>query len=481
LQEVSCSFLEFNSLAFLIFLPLVVVLYYLLPSKRRWVLLLAASYVFYGFWKVEFLLLIMFSTVLDFVVAQKIYSSQRKTTKVLLLLLSIFGNLGMLFVFKYLILFLPEVDEMMLNVYASENPVMGTIKHAIYFSIPVGISFYTFQTMSYTVDVFSGRTSPEKHLGKFAVFVSFFPQLVAGPIERFSKLQPQLKSVIKLDYANLQNGFRLMLYGFFLKMCIADNLSPIADLLYDNPDTYSSLGTITGMLAFTFQIYTDFAGYSLIAQGAALTLGIKLIDNFKTPYFSKNISEFWRRWHISLSTWFRDYLYIPLGGNRVTAVRWVLNIMLVFAVSGFWHGANWTFVIWGAIHGFLFLLERAGEKIVSVQDSRNKVVNGLRILKTFVFLQITWVFFRSKSTDLALDVLGNVIKPQGVENIHLGPILLLLFGVFLLLDAVTYNKRFDTWIGNYKAPARWFAYAILIFLITSFSGHFNHPFIYFQF
>lgn len=481
MPKVSPTSLEFNSLAFLLFLPLVVIAYYLIPPKRRWILLLLASYFFYGFWKVEFLLLIMFSTVLDYVVATNLAKTTGKLARKGLLAMSICGNLGMLFIFKYLVLFLPDIDPMMLNVFASENEIMGTIKHAIYFSIPVGISFYTFQTMSYTIDVYYGRAKPESHLGKFAVFVSFFPQLVAGPIERFSHLQPQLKSAVKLNYDNLSNGFRLMLYGFFLKMCIADNMAPLADQLYDDPAMFSSLGTITGMLAFGFQIYTDFAGYSLIAQGSARLLGINLIDNFRTPYWSKNISEFWHRWHISLSTWFRDYVYIPLGGNRVNVSRWALNIMVVFVVSGFWHGAHWTFLIWGAIHGAIFLLERAGEKVIPVRSSKNMLVNSLRVLKTFILVQLAWVFFRSRSTEKSMDILGNMFYADGSSMIEIPTAVSILFVLFIVFDIILYNKRFDTWIARFNPVTRWLLYAGLIFCITAFSGHINHPFIYFQF
>lgn len=456
-------------------------MYYLLPSKWRWVLLLAASYFFYGYWKVEFLSLIVFSTVLDYFLAQKIHSSQNQWARRIFLLCSIAGNLGVLFIFKYLVLFLPEVDPMMVNVAASESPIMGTIKHAIHFSIPVGISFYTFQTMSYTIDVFFKRINPEKHLGRFAVFVSFFPQLVAGPIERFSHLQPQLKSAAKFGYSNLQNAFRLMLYGFFLKMCIADNLSPISDLVFDDPGLYGSGATLTGVLAFGFQIYADFAGYSLIAQGAALALGIHLIDNFKTPYWSKNISEFWHRWHISLSTWFRDYLYIPLGGNRVKQWRWAINIMLVFTISGFWHGANWTFLIWGGIHGALFLFERYGEKIVPLRTNSNRFIQGSRILKTFLLVQLAWIFFRSRSTEKSLTILKNIFRGETAESLSIEPVVLLLFAIFFVSDVILYNKRFDRWIDKFQWPLRWSIYAVLIFCILAFAGHFNHPFIYFQF
>ena len=473
--------MEFNSLAFLIFLPLVLAMYYLLPAKRRWILLLLASYFFYGFWKVEFLALIVFSTVLDFIVAQKIHKSTNQLWRRVLLCLSLCGNLGMLVIFKYLILFLPEIDPMNLYVHASENPLMGTIKHAIYFSIPVGISFYTFQTMSYTIDVYFKRVNPETHLGRFAVFVSFFPQLVAGPIERFSHLQPQLKAAAKFTYDNMANAFRLMLYGFFLKMCIADNLAPLVNSVYDAPELFTKSSTLFGTLAFGFQIYADFAGYSLIAQGAALALGIKLIDNFKTPYWSKNISEFWHRWHISLSTWFRDYLYIPLGGNRVAITRWAINIMLVFTISGFWHGASWSFMVWGAIHGLIFLMERFGDKLISLKDSRSNIIKGLRILKTFVLVQFAWIFFRGKSMDKAQEILRNITSSRGVEKLSVEPIVLFLFVLFIIMDIVLYNKRFDRWVAKLSMPLRWGIYAILIFCITAFAGHINHPFIYFQF
>ena len=212
-----------------------------------------------------------------------------------------------------------------------------------------------------------------------------------------------------------------------------------------------------------------------------MALGIKLIDNFKTPYLSKNISEFWHRWHISLSTWFRDYLYIPLGGNRVRILRWVLNIMLVFVISGFWHGANWTFIIWGAIHGLLFLAERAGEKVVSIKDSQKPLVNALRVLKTFVLVLIAWVFFRSESAEIGLQILGNVFGSGGEQNISIEPIVLFLFALFIISDVLLYNKRFDRWIDKRHVLVRWTIYSVMLFCIVAFAGHFNHPFIYFQF
>ena len=262
----------FNSVAFLIFLPVVVLLYYLLPQKFRWVLLLAASYVFYGSWKIEFLSLIIFSTIVDFYVGKLMHRATEKWRRNALLAVSLTANLGLLFVFKYLALFLPAMDPMIANIYTVDHPFLGFIVQGIYFTIPVGISFYTFQTLSYTIDIYHRRIEPETHIGHFALFVTFFPQLVAGPIERFSRLMPQLKEKHQATYRQFQKAFRLMLYGFFIKMCIADNLSPLVDMVYDNPALFNGWSTWFGTFGFGLQIYTDFAGYSLIAQGAAFCL-----------------------------------------------------------------------------------------------------------------------------------------------------------------------------------------------------------------
>jgi alginate O-acetyltransferase complex protein AlgI len=469
----------FNSVAFLIFLPLVVVLYYICPARYRWLLLLPASYIFYGWWKVEFLVLILFSTTVDYIISQKLFISTNPLKRKLYVGLSLISNLGLLFIFKYLILFVEPLEPMRLNIYSADNPIAGTILYGVFYAIPVGISFYTFQTLSYTLDVYYKRIEPEKHFGKFALFVSFFPQLVAGPIERFSHLMPQLKANHKPDYKNFSNAFRLMLYGFFIKICIADNLAPLVDAVYENPKDYNLGSMWFGTLGFGYQIYADFAGYSLIAQGAALCLGIRLMDNFRTPYWAKGISEFWQRWHISLSTWFRDYLYFPLGGNRVSKVRWIWNIMLVFAVSGFWHGANWTFIVWGLIHGSLYLIERFIIKPGKLNSS--KLRTTFSWLFTFVGVQLAWIYFRSDTLALAGNHFTNLWNTLGEGQLDFSGPFLLMIGLFIFSEIWLFNKRIDTALDKVPPMLRWLIYIVLIWCISAWGGVVNHPFIYFQF
>ena len=467
----------FNSLTYLIFLPLVVLLYYLIPARFRWVLLLISSYFFYAYWKWEFLFLILISTAVDYIASNQIQRLKQAWARKAWLMLSIATNLGLLFSFKYLKLFLPPKELMHLSIKAAESPMLGELQYALYLVIPVGISFYTFQTMSYTLDVYWRKVSAEKHLGKFALFVCFFPQLVAGPIERFSKLRPQLNGTQLFKNENLINGARLILFGFFLKLCIADNLAQTVNPVYEHPELYNSWQVVLGTFLFGLQIYGDFAGYSLIAQGSALLLGIKLIDNFRTPYLSASISEFWSRWHISLSTWFRDYLYIPLGGNRTKWHRWIINIMLVFAISGFWHGAEWTFLIWGAIHGLLYLIERA-LKSSGVQLGRLRILAGL---STFLSVSLAWVFFRATDMQNVKSIWMSIASNSGQEQLYFSEYLILPAAIFLFFEFILYNGRFDHWIGTKKSYTRWLVYAILLFCITVLGGAVNHPFIYFQF
>ena len=337
----------FNTIDFAIFLPVVVIIYYLLPHKFRWILLLAASYFFYMSWRVEYILLIVASTLVDYFSGIRMEKLPDRKSRLPWLLLSLGVNLGLLFFFKYANFATGNLNLLFQKVgLSNEIPMMKLL-------LPVGISFYTFQTLSYSIEVYFGRQKAEKHLGYFALYVSFFPQLVAGPIERYSRLAPQFRIKQHINYDNLSRGLRLILYGLFIKMVIADNISGIVDLVYAAPENFASLDILKGIFLYSFQIYSDFYGYSTIAIGSALLLGIRIMDNFKSPYLAKNISEFWQRWHISISTWFRDYLYFPLGGNRVSKQRWVLNILLVFLISGLWHGANWTFLIWGLLFGLL--------------------------------------------------------------------------------------------------------------------------------
>jgi alginate O-acetyltransferase complex protein AlgI len=473
--------LLFNSLPFFIFLPVVIVIYYLLPYKARWLFLLASGYVFYGFLQPQFLILLLLSTCVDFYFALKISESSKIAHKKLFLTASLCFNIGLLFVFKYLSLFLKDIDPMLANIYRAENPLKGMLMNAIYFSIPVGISFYTFQSLSYTFDVYYGRQKAETSLPRYAAFVAYFPPLVAGPIERFHHLSTQLFANHKPLYRNFANGFRLMLLGFFLKMCIADNVGNYTDLIFNKPLDYSSSSIFLGMMMFGIQIYADFSGYSLIAQGASICLGIQLVDNFRTPYLSASVTQFWKRWHISLTTWFKDYLYIPLGGNKVGIPRWVLNILIVFLVSGFWHGANYTFIIWGAIHGITYLMEHFIKPFINLSESKYKMIRFLGGIKTFFIVTIAWVFFRANHFAHAKQIFNAAFKPIGSQTLDiLGTVWFVLI-VFILLDISLYNKRIDSFLESKGWIFRWMIYFILMACILMFSGTVKHPFVYFQF
>ena len=465
----------FNHIEFIFFLPIVILLYFLTPSKYRWVLLLAASYYFYMCWKVEYIFLIIFSTLIDYFSGLKMSSLASKKKRRPYLIISLASNLGLLFTFKYFNFFSEN-----LNLFFQKFNMSGDIP-LMKVLLPVGISFYTFQTLSYSIDVYFGKQKAEKHLGYFALYVSFFPQLVAGPIERFSRLTPQLKEKQFFTYNNLANGLRLILFGLFIKMVIADNLSGIVDLVYISPESFSSLDISTSIFFYSFQIYSDFFGYSLVAIGSAQIMGIKLMDNFKTPYLSKSIAEFWQRWHISLSTWFRDYLYYPIGGNQVAKTRWVFNILIVFVVSGFWHGANWTFLIWGALFGTIYLIEKVFEKVLDFKKS--KIISVLLMLKTFILVSLIWIFFRSQSLNEALEVFHSLFTNSKVtlEQLEVPPITWGLLLFFIFIDLFLYDKRFDSWVSKLAMPLRWTTYCILIFSIIVLSGVDDFAFIYFRF
>ncbi len=402
-----------------------------------------------------------------------------KKSRLPLLLLSLFSNLGLLFFFKYY-----NFASENLNLIFDKVGIQSDIP-LMHFLLPVGISFYTFQTLSYTIDVYLGRQKAETHLGYFALYVSFFPQLVAGPIERFSRLTPQLKAKHKLSYDNIIKGLRLILYGLFIKMVIADNLAVYVDQIYLAPQNYSSIDILTGLTFYSFQIYSDFFGYSIIAIGSAQLLGIKLMDNFKTPYLAKNISEFWQRWHISLSTWFRDYLYFPLGGNRGSKFRWIINILIVFIISGIWHGANWTFLIWGAMFGIIYIIEKSINSIFKLEKNHSpySLIHILLAAKTYILVTFIWVFFRSQNFDQAINIFELLFSNTNVsiESLVIPSYVWIWLLAFITSDILLYNKRFDIVLTNIPIIARWIVYGILIFAIIAFAGIDNFPFIYFQF
>jgi alginate O-acetyltransferase complex protein AlgI len=417
-------------------------------------------------------------------------------------------SLGVLFIFKYFNFFIGSRNFFL--DFAGNHPSLEYLQTILAYGIPVGISFFTFQAVGYMLDVYTKDTAAEKNPLKFALFVSYFPQLVAGPIERFKNLHPQLFKHHALTYENLSNGLRLVLYGLFIKMVIADNLSPLADQVFNNPLVFSQLENAGGLLFFSIQIYADFHGYSLIAIGVSQVLGIRLMDNFKTPYFSASIKEFWSRWHISLSTWFRDYLYIPLGGNKVRYLRWMVNILIVFAVSGIWHGANFTFMVWGMLHGFIYLTEHffTRKREGTVRKVANKIFG---FVKTFLIVNLAWLFFRSDTLAQAYLSLSKIIGldpdsslyyrmqhyERGKSNpaiddaflngtlvpadLTLGGVLVLVLSVFLVIELFVRQKRFDTAVGSLPFGLRWTIYAVLIYGIMALSGPDYYQFIYFQF
>lgn len=346
----------FNSLTFIIFLAVVLVLYYTLPQKLKWIMLLIASCIFYMGWRAELIILIVISTLSNWLLARLIYDKPEK--KKVFLIISLIINFGLLFVFKYMV-FINHSFMWLYNYLGWTYPIKD-----FDIVLPMGISFYTFQAASYTIDVFYGKYKPEKNYFKLALFIMFFPQLVAGPIERADRLLGQLFTKHKLELANISQGSKLMLMGYFKKIVIADRASVLVDAIYNSPQEYKGLPLVVATLFFTVQIYCDFSGYTDIARGVAKLMGIELMINFDRPYFSKNIKEFWRRWHISLSSWLRDYIYIPLGGSRCSLIKKYRNIIITFLASGLWHGANWTFVLWGGLHGLYQVIGDLKNKII---------------------------------------------------------------------------------------------------------------------
>ena len=486
----------FNSLQFVVFFPIVIILYFIIPHNKRWILLLIASYYFYMCWKVDYIILIMISTLIDYVCSNKMSKINEKPKRKKWLLISIFSNLGILFGFKYFNFFSQNIQTLFdnYNIFF-EMPFFNVL-------LPVGISFYTFQTLSYTIDVYNNKTTAQKHLGVFAVYVSFFPQLVAGPIERSNHLLPQFFKKHDFNYLRVKAGFQKMLWGFFKKIVIADNLAILVDGVYNNVDNYSGLTLIVATIFFTFQIYCDFSGYSDIAIGTAKVMGFELRENFKRPYFSKSIREFWQRWHITLSTWFRDYVYIPLGGNRTVKWKWYYNLIITFLVSGLWHGANWTFVIWGALHGsfliFAIIFAQPKEKINQFIKNRNIFLNKIfDVSITFILVAFAWIFFRSNNINDAIYVVSNLnLNVAGLLNLDelsmqfrgLGlfkeDIIKCMFLILMLCLYSTYERSEDVWKKLQKKPRwiRWSIYYILVYGILFVAPHSNvNNFIYFQF
>lgn len=382
----------FNSLSFFIFFPVVTILYYLLPFRYRWLLLLIASCIFYLSFIPEYLFILAYLIIIDYSVGRllKRANGRRRTY---LLIVSLVANISILVYYKYAHFILSQIQWLEHLFLWNYSPI------ALNLILPVGLSFHVFQSLSYVIEVYRRKYKPESHLGKYALFVMFYPQMVAGPIERPQHLLPQLSIQLRFDHEQVAAGLQRMLLGFFKKMIIADRLALLVNQIYDTPHSYIGFPLVVGTVAFAFQIYCDFSGYSDIAIGAAKVMGITLRENFTLPYLASSITDFWRRWHMSLYSWFRDYLYIPLGGNRKGMLIQIRNILIVFFCTGLWHGASWTFVVWGLLHGIAMVCTLMFSKIPNTSEKRTPVVvsHAIQILLTFAFVTATWIFFRAQS------------------------------------------------------------------------------------
>lgn len=482
----------FNSFHFLIFFIVVTPLYFITPYTKRWLFLLIISCYFYMTFIPVYILILGFTIAVDYFAGIYIENSKGNRRKIFLIL-SLVANCGVLIIFKYYD-FLNGNFSLVMNGLGINNPIPS-----LSIILPIGLSFHTFQAMSYTIEVYRGHQKAERHFGIYSLYVMFYPQLVAGPIERPQNLLHQFREKFDFDYYQVTSGLKLMAWGLFKKVVIADRLAIAVDRVYNNPEHFNSLSLLIATVFFAFQIFCDFSGYSDIAIGAARIMGFKLMKNFDAPYQSKSIGEFWKRWHISLSTWFKDYLYIPLGGNRLSIPRWYLNLIIVFLISGLWHGANWTFVIWGVLHGIYLVFG------LITKDFRRRVsdffhfekIPILSILTTFFLVMLAWVFFRANEVSSAMYIVehlfsgmpaifNKLINHQRVfENMGLDKYeLILSVSLIVFLECIHYIQskgNISQKISYYPKFLKWTIYFGLVLSIVSF-GKFNQSsFIYFQF
>lgn len=483
-NNISCTVL-FNSISFAIFLPIVFLLYWFATKgnyKTQNVILLISSYFFYACWDYRFLFLLIFSTLLDFFSGLKMHGAKKTATKRFWFWTSIIINVGFLAIFKYYNFFAGSFADALSLVGVKTNFIVLKV------ILPVGISFYTFHGLSYVIDVYNNKIKPERNFIDYSVFVSFFPLLVAGPIERATHLLPQIQKERTFDYAKAVDGVRQMLWGLFKKIVIADNCAKYANLIFDHSATYNGATHVMGALFFTFQIYCDFSGYSDIAIGTAKLFGIDLLRNFAFPYFSRDIAEFWRRWHISLSSWFKDYLYIPLGGSKGGMWMRMRNTLIIFLVSGFWHGANWTFIIWGLLNAIYIM-----PSILRKTHRRNLdiVAQGkiLPTLKEFISMCVTfglavfaWIFFRAQDLRHAREYISRIFSRHfGIPKVF--PIyLIIIIVVFMAIEWIGREKQYALANLDHKLPkpARWAFYYVILIIMFIYTGQ-KQQFIYFQF
>lgn len=495
----------FNSYDFLIFLPILFLVYLCVPKKLRYIWLLIASYYFYMSWSIKYISIIMFTTIITWITGMLLYKvnkSGKKTRKKWILFISIAITVSLLGFFKYSGFIIYNI-----------NKITALLKLKVKFSafnlvMPIGISFYTFQSLSYIIDIYRDKIEPEKNICKYALYVSFFPELVSGPIERAKNILPQianLENIKLLDYERITSGLTIMLLGYFQKLVIADRVAILVNTVFDSYWMYGTFALFVAAIGYAVQIYCDFASYSNLAIGTAKILGINLMDNFNAPYFSKSISEFWHRWHISLSTWLRDYVYISLGGNRCSKIRKYFNIMVTFLVSGLWHGANWTFIIWGALHG---LYQIIGAELRPIKDKINKRLNTKvtsisyrigQVFITFILVDFAWIFFRSNSLSNAFGYIQRMFTkfdPWSIYNESIYTlglvrqelnVLLIACIVFFMIELIQYIKK-QNLVVFLNNQCIWFRWAVIILVMYAigvygiYGPSFNpQQFIYFQF
>jgi D-alanyl-lipoteichoic acid acyltransferase DltB (MBOAT superfamily) len=478
----------FNSFQFTVFFLIVVGLYFAIPHRYRWIMLLAASYYFYMCWKVMYIFLIIGSTLICYLTGLQMSKQPDQKSKKPYLWMCLAANLGILFFFKYFNFFSQSAMEIFQAWHIHYNaPVFDVL-------LPVGISFYTFQALSYIIDVYNDRVQAERHLGIFALYVAFWPQLVAGPIERTHHLLPQFREKHAFDYKRVTDGLRLMLWGLFKKVVIADHLATYVNQVYNHVNDYQGMPLIMATAFFAVQIYCDFSGYTDIARGAARIMGYDLMENFNRPYFSKSVREFWQRWHISLSTWFRDYVYIPLGGSRVVRWRWHYNLLLTFLLSGLWHGAAWTFVAWGTLHGCYLILENMTgtfQKKIADQffPNQQSLINRLfQMGTTMALVCFAWIFFRANTVGDALTVVRKMflidMSDMGLAVTGSNSFLLSLFLILILFTVHLKERRIliQHYLAGLPMMLRWSVYTAAMWAVIV-SGIFGvqQQFIYFQF
>lgn len=469
----------FNSFEFLIFFPVVCIVYFLLKNNRwRIPFLLLASYYFYMNWKPVYAVLIMTSTVLTYLCGLLVERyADNKPKKKAFLVTSLVINFAILFVFKYF----NFINESVFSLLELAG-IQWTVPN-LDVLLPVGISFYTFQAVGYSIDVYRGTIKAERNFMTYALFVSFFPQLVAGPIERAKNLLPQFHEEHRFKYNDAVDGLKQMLWGFFMKLCVADILSEYVNAVFNNVAQHNGTSMIIATIFFTFQIYCDFGGYSNIAIGAARIMGFRLMENFHRPYFSLNIKEFWKRWHISLSSWFMDYVYIPLGGNRVKYPRHLLNLMITFLVSGLWHGANWTFVIWGGLHGTYQVFGNMWRKYFHKPEYKTVLSRLLSMTFCFVIVAFAWIFFRANNITDAFAIVGKVFTDHGTPFFEIFAVTHGCLALLILLfkDAKdNFGWRIYFMHSKYTI-VRYLSTVALVMYVVLFGSFASGQFIYFQF